>query len=76
MTQRKSGESDLLDPIAVGRLLGVSSARVRQLDAELRPLRTASGRRIYQRAAVERYAQARARAAVERAQRSNPSTEG
>jgi hypothetical protein len=43
-------------PTTVGRTLGVTSARVRQLDEELQPMRTADGRRVYHPATVDRLA--------------------
>lgn len=46
--------------------LRVSVARVRQLDGELEPARTATGRRIYSADAVERLAAMRDARAKER----------
>ena len=39
----------------VARLLGKSRERIVQLDEELKPSRTASGRRIYTRQSVEAF---------------------
>jgi hypothetical protein len=56
----------------VGRELGISHTRIVQLDAELRPELTPTGRRIYRREIIEAYAAARVakralRAATKRA---------
>lgn len=47
--------SNLLPPHDVARRLGVSVARVRQLDAELRPVRLTDGRRIYELDVIQAY---------------------
>jgi DNA-binding transcriptional MerR regulator len=46
----------LLRPNSVARRLGVSAARVRQMDDVLRPLRTEDGARLYRADDVERVA--------------------
>lgn len=46
----------LLKPQSVARRLGVSAARVRQLDDELKPMRTEDGSRLYAADDVERFA--------------------
>ncbi len=46
----------LLKPKSVARRLGVTPARVRQLDDDLKPLRTECGARFYLADDVERYA--------------------
>ncbi len=60
MAPKKPRPSDPLSASDVARLLGLSVGRVRQLDAELHPQRTPSGRRIYRRGKVERFAAERA----------------
>ncbi len=40
----------------VARVLGVSTTTVYRLDANLKPIRTASGRRLYDPAVVQRFA--------------------
>ena len=45
----------------VAKLVGLSTERVKQLDAELRPERTPSGGRIYARTVVEAFAAERER---------------
>jgi hypothetical protein len=52
--------SSLLTVGGAAAVLGVSTARVRQLDAVLEPLRISSGQRIYRRETVEKIARERA----------------
>lgn len=58
--QRQGEPAPLLSTIDVARLLGVTPARVRQLDRMLLPQRTVSGVRLYDRRVVERYLEERA----------------
>ena len=55
--------SKLLTSGEAAKVLGLSDERIRQLDDDLRPVRTAGGQRIYLRAAVEALAEQRARGA-------------
>ncbi len=49
-------ECKFLTPHDVGRILGVTATRVRQLDDQLRPMKTAGrGARFYEAEAVERF---------------------
>jgi hypothetical protein len=59
-------EAPLLTTAGVARELGLTPARIRQLDAELRPVRTAAGGRLYTSAAVERVRAERAAAKARR----------
>lgn len=61
----------LLEPKAAASMLNLSTARLRQLDHVLRPIRATSGRRMYRREVVEAFAARRGidpRAAVLRVQ--------
>jgi hypothetical protein len=57
---------DLIAPSVAAGLLGLGVDRVRDLDAELGAIRVDGGGRVFQRAAVERYAARRDRAAAAR----------
>ena len=50
----------MLNTQSVARLLDVGAARVRQMDAVLRPARMENGQRVYNRERVEAYAAVRA----------------
>lgn len=54
-----SNTQALMRPHAVARRLGLSAARVRQMDDELKPVRTDDGFRLYHPDEVERVAAAR-----------------
>jgi DNA-binding transcriptional MerR regulator len=58
----------LLAPRDAGKLLGLSSVRVQQLDREGRlvALRDSAGRRLFRKADVLKFRQARERLAIER----------
>lgn len=56
-----NSESELLiSTSAAARILGLCSERVRQMDAELEPLKTASGHRLYSPERVRALAEQRA----------------
>ena len=59
----------LLRTKSVATMLGLTPTRVRQLDAELRPLLTEDGARLYRRADVDRVAAMRAGASAARRRR-------
>ena len=51
----------LIGTSAAARILGVSEETVRKYDAQLKPLRTEDGRRMFRADAVERLAAERSR---------------
>lgn len=54
MSNASTDDAPLLRPCSVARRLGVSTARVRQMDDDLRPLFTEDGARLYRVADVDR----------------------
>jgi hypothetical protein len=51
-----SGSAEILTTLEAARALGLTTTRVRKMDAVLRPLVLGNGQRLYARAEVERIA--------------------
>lgn len=57
----EAGDPYVMTTSTVARMLGVGVERVRQLDADLRPIRRPNGHRYYDPAIVDAYRRSRGR---------------